>query len=71
VRVAAPHGRCATLVRWRSPPARRSCASGCVLGQDPPADLAARGVRETLAWAQAHWDPGRFRDLRQVYIKDP
>lgn len=52
----------------------RSAANLCralqLLGQQPPADLAAAPVARVLEWAEAHWDPARFRGQRSVAVEN-
>ena len=47
-------------------PAANLCRALGLLGQRPPAALAAEPVAAVLAWAESRWDPARFRGLRSV-----
>jgi glutamyl-Q tRNA(Asp) synthetase len=47
-------------------PAANLCRALGLLGQRPPDALAGEPVATVLAWAEAHWDPARFRGQRSV-----
>ncbi len=38
------------------------------LRQQPPAELASGKPEEILAWAIAHWDKDKLKDVRQITI---
>jgi glutamyl-Q tRNA(Asp) synthetase len=47
-------------------PAANLCRALALLDQEPPTALAAEPVATVLAWAEARWDPSRFRGMRRV-----